>query len=206
MEFMSQGTLYDFLFKTDKPLSQHLLLKIALNVADALRALHSRKPPIIHRDIKSPNIMMVGFEPRSDVVCKVTDFGESRTVAAEIIGRENLGNPLWLAPEIIKDTAEYTVSADIFSLGIVIGAELIGRKPPYSEHAVAQGQFLWKFEDEILKGLRPTIPPKTDPELASLVEQCWDGEPTKRPSADAVVHILRGMIASTLRAKFSHKT
>ena len=133
-------------------------------MAEALRALHTRKPPIIHRDIKSPNILMVSFNPFHQVVCKVADFGESRTgkiarlltlsVAAKIIGRENLGNPLWLAPEVMKDNTEYDEKADIFSLGIVMGAELLRRAPPYEEHEVARGQFTYKFEDAIIEGKR----------------------------------------------------
>lgn len=50
---------------------------------------------------------------RVQVVCKLADFGESRSVVVSATGRDNLGNPLWLAPEVIR--SEVCVTSFIFS-------------------------------------------------------------------------------------------
>lgn len=57
---------------------------------------------------------MAGNDPSApDVMCKVGDFGESRFVVTSGQGRENLANPLWLAPEVMKG-GEYTEKCDVY--------------------------------------------------------------------------------------------
>lgn len=45
---------------------------------------------------------MCSFNEKDDIVCKLSDFGESMAVATQALGRQNLGNPAWCAPEIMK--------------------------------------------------------------------------------------------------------
>ena len=113
------GTLHEFLHsrKIDE-ISHVMRLTILHNIADAMRHLHSRTPKICHRDLKPRNCLMSSTELNSNretvdpadpssprqvqVVCKLADFGESRSVVVSATGRDNLGNPLWLAPEVIR--------------------------------------------------------------------------------------------------------
>lgn len=53
-------------------------------------------------DIKSDKLSDTALG-QYDVVCKLADFGESRSVVVSAAGRDNLGNPLWLAPEVIRN-------------------------------------------------------------------------------------------------------
>eukprot|EP01113_Clastostelium_recurvatum_P022441 TRINITY_DN2678_c0_g1_i3.p1 TRINITY_DN2678_c0_g1~~TRINITY_DN2678_c0_g1_i3.p1 ORF type:complete len:2207 (+),score=796.21 TRINITY_DN2678_c0_g1_i3:224-6844(+) len=187
MEYMPHGNLYSWL-RTDqaKDLSWDMRLRIALDLASAMRFLHNATPKIIHRDFKSPNVLMVMDEK---VACKVSDFGASRAVA-KCFGREDLGNPSWLAPEVMRGTGEaYTEKADTFSYGIVLW-ELITKQHPYSEYPISTGQFMGRFEEAIIAGLRPTVPPDTPAEFTEVITRCWDGEPSRRPSFDAVYLIL----------------
>lgn len=127
---------------------------------------------------------MVSFNEEDEVVCKVGDFGESLLVATQASGREKLANPSWCAPEIMNKEP-YTEKADIFSMGIVFN-ELYSRERPYHEHEISQSRFISNFEDAIIKGLRPTIPPDTPPEMGEVIQTCWQADPSKRPTSDSV--------------------
>lgn len=47
---------------------------------------------------------MASFNENEEIVCKVSDFGESIAAATKALGREKLANPLWLSPEIMRGT------------------------------------------------------------------------------------------------------
>jgi serine/threonine protein kinase len=49
--------------------------------------LHSTSPPVMHRDLKSPNILLADVSPEAEVVAKVCDFGVSLSAAAQAAGR-----------------------------------------------------------------------------------------------------------------------
>lgn len=184
LEFIGGGHLGEMLRNTSRPITWSLRFRIAIDIADALMYLHNRSPKIIHRDLKSPNILIASLAENAPVVCKLTDFGESLSVATKASGREKLANPAWCAPEVMKGNP-YTESADIFSLGIVLW-ELLTRSLPYSEYPVSKSRFVAPFEDAITQGLRPTIPSDCPPSYAQLIRQCWHSGPDMRPTAKAV--------------------
>eukprot|EP00026_Physarum_polycephalum_P000251 Phypoly_transcript_00251.p1 GENE.Phypoly_transcript_00251~~Phypoly_transcript_00251.p1 ORF type:complete len:1880 (+),score=208.43 Phypoly_transcript_00251:799-5640(+) len=188
MEFIPHGNLYEWLRKDSpnggKLIGWEMRLKIAMDLASGMRFLHNATPKIIHRDFKSPNILM---SLTKEATCKVSDFGASRAVA-KCFGRSDLGNPSWLAPEIMKGES-YTEKADIFSYGIVLW-ELLTHEHPYSEYPVSTDKFLSRFEQAIIGGLRPTIPADCTPDFSTLVAKCWDAEPSKRPSFDEIYYTL----------------
>jgi serine/threonine protein kinase len=93
MEFMPYGDLYSFLRNRDNQIDWPMRLKMAKNMADAIRFLHGFAPKIIHRDLKSPNCLMASINPNDEFLVKVTDFGESRAVATAYTGRDRLQNP-----------------------------------------------------------------------------------------------------------------
>lgn len=74
-------------------------IRICLDTARALEYMHSLTPPIIHRDVRSPNILIASVDRRADVVAKLSDFGTARVLVTAIASRD-LGNPFWLAPEV----------------------------------------------------------------------------------------------------------
>jgi serine/threonine protein kinase len=91
---MSYGDLYHFLvFKThpEVELDWNLILKIAMDIASGVMFLHSAKPPIIHRDLKSPNVLLASLSSKASVVAKITDFGLSG--AMRTVSNIEVGNP-----------------------------------------------------------------------------------------------------------------
>jgi small GTP-binding protein len=173
-------------------LSWPLRIKIALDVASGLEFLHSSCPPIIHRDLKSPNILLVHKRPEerenAPIVAKVTDFGLSG-LAPTLAGRD-VDNPVWLAPEVLKEE-EYTEKADIYSYGVILW-ELLTRKQYFGEY-----KFLSEIEEKIIAGQRPEIPDTKEcqmvPEYIDLVRECWDGDPTKRPTFETICRRLKNI-------------
>eukprot|EP01133_Synstelium_polycarpum_P006723 gene6723-7816_t len=146
MEYIPNGNLYDFLRKGPYPWP--LRIKIALNIASAIQYLHDFNPKICHRDLKSPNILMLSdLSDAAQVVCKVSDFGETRAVVTSALGREKLSNPIWLAPEVMRGE-EYTEKADVYSFAIILWEILTGLLP-FDEFPVAHSSFLYQLEDAI---------------------------------------------------------
>lgn len=127
-EFMQGGDLRGMLshyhaqgrsvgFDTDK-------LRIAYNIANALTYLHSMSPPIIHRDLKSKNVLL-----SEQLSAKLTDFGVSRE-RAENTMTVGIGTSLWMAPEVMMGD-RYDEKADVFSFGVVL-SELDSNDLPYA--------------------------------------------------------------------------
>lgn len=65
-----------------------------------MNQLHSHNPPILHRDLKSPNILLVSHTATDAVVAKIADFGLAH--AGNEARRRGVANPVWLAPEILR--------------------------------------------------------------------------------------------------------
>mmetsp|Transcript_5485 Transcript_5485/g.10456 ORF Transcript_5485/g.10456 Transcript_5485/m.10456 type:complete len:405 (+) Transcript_5485:43-1257(+) len=186
--------------------SQHKLwlerLIVILNVADAIRYLHSKK--IVHRDINPDNI---GFA--DDQVVKVFDFGLARVVEKEqkltLNGIEH-GNSSWedddlfeltgttgtmryMAPEVALDLP-YGFKVDVYSLGLVM-YEVLSLTKPFIH---VQPQL---FVEEVTRGgLRPTLDEGWPCGIKSLLQDMWASDSGKRPSSSLVVdrlgYLLRG--------------
>ena len=81
LECMDSSLDLRLVAKDKPPLGWEQRLQIALPVCQALQHLHSRDPPMIHRDIKSANVLLAGFDtnqPDDESVAKVGDFGTAR--------------------------------------------------------------------------------------------------------------------------------
>ena len=95
-------------------------MSLCLDVAGALQYLHTRTPPVIHRDIKSHNIFVHEHEP-GKYTAKLGDWGSARAIglAGMKTMTQGVGTACWLAPEIIH-RASYSKDSDVFAFGIVL--------------------------------------------------------------------------------------
>lgn len=179
-EFMPLGSIYRLIHNEQIPFPWIRIKNFCIDATRGLSYLHNFKPPIIHRDLKSHNLLV----DRSWRV-KVCDFGLSRIVDVQKT-MTACGTPCWTAPEVMR-RQYYTVKADVYSLGIVFW-ELLTREDPYT------GMDAFNVVLSVgTKGLRPTIPPSCPPSFATLIEECWSEDPDARPPVDEILDRLEVM-------------
>ncbi|CAF1206933.1 unnamed protein product [Rotaria sordida] len=131
MEYMSLGSLYKILHEDNRVLTWLERLSVAFQTASGINYLHQLPEPILHRDIKSLNVLME--RAYEGYTAKVCDFGLART--RDETTRQTTSNPSlvctlkWTAPEILL-AGHHTDKTDIYSLGIVYW-ELATSEIPY---------------------------------------------------------------------------
>jgi serine/threonine protein kinase len=173
-EFLHHGNMYDLLHNADFDLTHVFRLRMMHDIAKGMAFLHGTEPPIIHRDLKSPNVLMASLDPAAPTLAKVADFGLSQALASTTSGR-SVANPVWLAPEIMR-REEYTEKIDVYSYGVMLW-EAATRKNYFGEIS-----FMSAIENKVLDGQRPPIPPHCPPAYARLIQACWAGNPDDRPT------------------------
>ena len=172
LEYCKNGSLWNYIHNGLLDSNLLLKLKIARGIVRAMIYLHSFKPPILHRDLKSMNILLDScYKP------KLADFGESRLISKKMTSC--IGTWQWMAPEVISGQY-YTEKADVYSFSIVLW-ELLHGKAPYS------GIPGLKVGEEVsLNKLRPELASDCLPSLSSLLRICWSQVPTERPSFEEI--------------------
>ncbi|XP_030943066.1 serine/threonine-protein kinase STY46-like isoform X1 [Quercus lobata] len=178
-EYMSGGSVYDFLHKQKGVFKLPALIRVAIDVSKGMDYLH--KNNIIHRDLKAANLLMDENE-----VVKVADFGVARVKTQSGVMTAETGTYRWMAPEVIEHKP-YDHKADVFSFAIVLW-ELLTGKLPYEYLTPLQAAV-----GVVQKCLRPIIPKHTHPKLAELLEKCWQQDPALRPDFSEIIEILQQM-------------
>uniref|UniRef100_A0AAV1UXH0 Protein kinase domain-containing protein n=1 Tax=Peronospora matthiolae TaxID=2874970 RepID=A0AAV1UXH0_9STRA len=189
-EYMSKGDLYGFLKRRQGQLNwRDHKIYLAEDVADALGYLHGLSPKVIHRDLKSKNILL-----DDSFRAKLSDFGISRERSVEDTMTAGVGTIYWTAPEVLMGK-KYTEKADIFSFGIVM-SELDMHAVPYSDKRDNAGKKLQGMkivQMVIRRNLRPTFSPECPPLVKELVDRCLDSDPDVRPGAMELLRIIQRM-------------
>ena len=198
-EYCHNGNLFDLLHDTvdDDDNSENYAVKIpwqrrvriALDVARGMNFLHTSTPVIIHRDLKSLNILV-----DEKWTAKVSDFGLSRfkSAAAHGMMTGQCGTYQWMAPEVIGGHI-YTEKADVYSFGVNLW-ELLTRKIPYDGMQPMQVAMMVHTHKK-----RLPIPDTCPEWYATLIKDCWDQDPDARPSfAEIIKRLKRGGPAPTV--------
>lgn len=139
--------------------------EVLLGVAAGLHYLHSRRPPIVHRDIKSPNILLM------DGISKIADVGIARTKSDSDMTAQKGYTIAWAAPEVVY-RKRATEKIDIWSFGVVMW-EVVSGKLPRVGHLV--------------------LPSEAPPPLRTLYTMCVDEDANKRPSAAQAITQLKAI-------------
>jgi len=195
-EFVPLGDLAHFLAQPDsKSLTwKDDKLAIAADISNALVYLHSLAPIVLHRDLKSLNVLLT-----EDLQAKVSDFGLSRETNFDETMTSGVGTLLWTAPEVLRGE-RYSEKADIYSFGVVL-AELDTCLPPYaySQGRKSKGKNDMDWVPLIASGrATPPFRPDCPPALQDLAAQCLSHDPSQRPPAMQIVYMLRSKIPPTL--------
>jgi len=194
-EFCEGGTVFDLCHDSDVDITWLQQHKMICDVAHAMRYLHNLQPQIIHRDLKSLNLLLAKpVEVETDVpFVKVTDFGFSRIKDMEQDwGKmtKNMGTCHWMAPEVVNGT-RYDEKADVYSFAIVI-YEIICLTVPFGDLEPEEAARL------TAKGQRPSmeeVPPDCPAPLSKLMESCWAHSAANRPTFERILVTLEGPVA-----------
>lgn len=180
-ELMPRGSVFQLLHPmgggrpgvSGVPLPRVLAMRMLGDCARGMGYLHSMSPPIIHRDLKSQNLLVA-----SDYSVRVADFGLSRE-CLQAGAMTRVGSVQWAAPEVLLGK-EYSHLCDLWSFGVVCWEVLTARVP---FDGMAQTLVATKVAVE---GLRLPVPPRTPLRLLRLMARCWSENPSLRPSFDEV--------------------
>eukprot|EP01087_Luapelamoeba_hula_P014010 TRINITY_DN4045_c1_g1_i2.p1 TRINITY_DN4045_c1_g1~~TRINITY_DN4045_c1_g1_i2.p1 ORF type:complete len:1175 (+),score=133.84 TRINITY_DN4045_c1_g1_i2:590-4114(+) len=173
-EYVKQGSLKDVLMNKSIKLPWQTRMKIAKGAALGVYYLHSLDPVILHRDLKSSNILI-----DENWNAKVADFGFAR-IKQDNATMTRCGSPCWTAPEIIKGE-KYTEKADVYSFGIILW-EILTRQQPY------KGLNFMNVGIDVINGARPKIPSNTPARYAKLMTRCWHANEARRPSMKKIIN------------------
>jgi len=190
-EFVSGGCLYRYISRKRAngetfPLANYL--SIALDIAKGMEYLHSQVPPVIHMDLKSPNILL---SPNNNgYTAKIADFGLSCRLDKGLKNTGFGGTAEWMAPEMMRQE-DYDEKVDVFSFGVILWELVTGEKPWGNDHPI---QIIRKVS---LQGQKLTIPPNIQErlphEISSLIDQCQSANPAYRPTFSDCVQVLKDL-------------
>ncbi|KAL6653689.1 hypothetical protein ACP70R_008613 [Stipagrostis hirtigluma subsp. patula] len=181
-EFLPRGSLFRLLQKSGSKLDPRRRVHMAIDIARGMNYLHHSSPPIVHRDLKSSNLLV-----DKNWTVKVADFGLSRLkLQTFLTTKSGKGTPQWMAPEVLRNEPSDEKS-DVYSYGVILW-ELVTQKIPWDNLNTMQVIGAVGFMDQ-----RLDIPSNIDPQWASMIENCWDSDPRQRPSFLELLDRLREM-------------
>ncbi|XP_029813246.1 mitogen-activated protein kinase kinase kinase 11 [Suricata suricatta] len=193
MEYAAGGPLSRALAGRRVP--PHVLVNWAVQIARGMHYLHCEAlVPVIHRDLKSNNILLLQPIEGDDMdhkTLKITDFGLAREWH-KTTQMSAAGTYAWMAPEVIK-ASTFSKGSDVWSFGVLLWELLTGEVPYRGIDclAVAYGVAVNKL----------TLPiPSTCPEpFAQLMADCWAQDPHRRPDFASILQQLEALEAQVLR-------
>ncbi|KAL5559546.1 hypothetical protein UlMin_035757 [Ulmus minor] len=197
-DFMENGSLWDLLHgpARKKKLDWDTRLKIALGAAQGLSYLHHDcSPRIIHRDVKSSNILL-----DNDLEPHLTDFGLAKTlcITKSYTSTYLIGTIGYIDPEYAR-TSRLTEKSDVYSYGIVLLELLTGRKAVDDESNLHHLILSKTASNAVMETVDPEITATCKDlgavrKLFQLALLCTKRQPLDRPTMHEVTRVLGSLI------------
>ncbi|GMQ11484.1 hypothetical protein CsSME_00054113 [Camellia sinensis var. sinensis] len=179
-EFLPRGSLYRLIHRPNNQLDERRRLRMALDAARGMNYLHNCTPVIVHRDLKSPNLLV-----DKNWVVKVCDFGLSRMKHSTFLSsRSTAGTAEWMAPEVLRNEPS-DEKCDVYSFGVILW-ELCTLQQPWGGMNPMQVVGAVGFQHR-----RLDIPDDMDPVIANIIMKCWQTDPKLRPSFAEIMATLK---------------
>lgn len=174
LEYMPGGSVAQVLSQFGA-LDEPLVARYLRGLLEGLTYLHTRTPPVLHRDIKGANIL-VGLDRN----VKLSDFGCSKRSNGTMV-QTLRGSVPWMAPEVMRQS-NYGRKADIWSIGCVVIEMATASAPwgPFDNHLAAMVRIAMSDET-------PPVPESLSEPCRDIILQCTRRSPDGRPSASQLL-------------------
>lgn len=173
-EYMPGGSLHHLLHVRKLRLPLLHCTNMCLQLADGVMYLHSHEPVVVHRDLKSLNVVL-----DMNLNLKLCDFGLTESMErTHITKKNNGGSPRYMAPELFDSKSKITEKVDIWSMGCIF-TEINGGPLPYEGINT-----LADLTKEMLVHRRmPAIPQHIPDVVQDIIRSCYNFDSRLRPSA-----------------------
>lgn len=203
MEFLGRGSLHQVLHVDKTIFDWTMQIHVLVDCARGMNFLHTHEPKLIHRDLKSPNILV-----NDNWRCKIADFGLAQLKMANPKdqndnGLDAIGSLLWCAPEVLNNNPAMA-PADVYAFAVIMFEVL------YCELPFVNSE-LMSVPLKVCNGDRPSTrkTPRAQTAMGEhfqtvtgLMEQCWRADPAERPDFSQVLSTLEST-AENLMGKHS---
>lgn len=181
-EYMPGGSLHHLLHVRKLRLPLLHCINMCLQLADGVVYLHSQNPVVVHRDLKSLNVVL-----DLNLNLKLCDFGLTESMdRTHITKKNNGGSPRYMAPELFDNKSKITEKVDIWSMGCIF-TEIFGGPLPYEGINT-----LADLTREMLVHRRiPQIPSHIPEAIQSINRSCYNFDARLRPTAKQVFDQLK---------------
>lgn len=198
LEFVAGGSIASVLSEFG-PLKGPPLRKATFGMLEGLDYLHTRSPPVVHRDIKGANVLV-----DLDLCVKLADFGCSKW-SSETKSFTTLGSVPWMAPEVITQQEGHGRKADIWSFGCTV-IEMASAEKPWGNGAF--NNMMFALNHIATSTAAPPIPESVSPACRDLIGMCVQRSQDKRPSAGELLrHEFLAPLVNKDQKKFGvHRT
>lgn len=196
-EYVANGTLFSRLHENQgvgRPLSWAARKEIARQVGEALRHLHEEaNPPIIHRDVKSKNVLL-----ENDFSAKLADFGIAKLGPKNnrSTGTNPCGTPGYMDPQYVR-RGKCSTKSDVYSFGVLLLELITGSEALIGSDALVnrtRKDRLSTNENDIMKIVDQSLPHCNElQEMIAIANLCLQRKKRDRPSMAQIVNIMQGI-------------
>lgn len=209
MEYAA-GPSLSYLIRQSDPMPSELIRSVFTQLLEGLEAAHAAG--LIHRDIKSANLMLDQVKMRSFEdggvaigILKIADFGLARLTSSQTrltLDNQSFGTPEFMSPEQARGDADIDYRTDLYSAGVVLYEMLTGRTPFRASSSSAVIRQIIDVAPPDPRSIRP----ETDPTLSSLALRLMAKKPEDRfASAADVMDALKANRPVTDREKWRRR-